>query len=88
MGWGYLLMFGNEHQVERRWLGGVRKRLRPKISSLLYPETKVHGTCTLYTCMAQASWVYIPIDYPLYGAPRAHAAMISEQQTDRGQEAL
>ena len=29
-------MFGKEHQAERSWLGDVRKRLRPKISTLLY----------------------------------------------------
>ena len=29
-------MFGKEHQAERSWFGDVRKRLRPKISALLY----------------------------------------------------
>ena len=33
------MVFGKEHQVERTWLGDVRKLLRPKINTLLYSRS-------------------------------------------------
>ena len=35
-------MFRTEHQVERSWLGDVRKRVRSKIHTLLYYAYKLH----------------------------------------------
>ena len=52
-------MFRTEHQVERSWLGDVRKRVRSKIHTLLYvtagpAEFIIHARHGVHSCTSSA----------------------------------